>query len=293
MSLFYYTAIILPTNFALINQELYICTMQSFRIIPPSPALKPYIRYYWILQDDSVATVSERTLPTGCIQMVFHKGRRLLSLKKQELQPQYFICGQEMGYTDIQSTGDINMIVVVFQPYTAKIFFQTPLRLFREGNVSIEDVEDKELAVLCSKITDTENDETCIRLIEQFLYHRLCGSAEYNVKRLSSVLHQINTLPQVDLMHLADSACLSIKQFSRVFVEYVGASPKEFIRIVRLQRALFIMQQHPQISFAQIAYSCGFSDQSHMIKEFKLFSGYTPTEYLAVCAPFSDYFSNL
>ena len=27
-----------------------------------------------------------------------------------------------------------------------------------------------------------------------------------------------------------------------------------------------------------------------MIKEFKFFSGYTPAEYLAVCAPYSDYF---
>ena len=31
--------------------------------------------------------------------------------------------------------------------------------------------------------------------------------------------------------------------------------------------------------------------QSHTIKEFKLFSGYTPAEYLSVCAPYSDYFS--
>lgn len=267
--------------------------MQSFKIIPPSPALKPYIRYYWILQDDSVAPVSERTLPTGCIQMVFHRGKQLLSLKEKKLQPQYFICGQEMGYTDVQSTGDIDMIVVVFQPYTAKVFFQTPISLFHGGKIATEDVEDKELAVLSTKIADTENNDTCIRLIEQFLYRRLVDLPEHNVKRLSSVIHQINTQPQADIAQLADTACLSSKQFSRIFVEYVGASPKEFIRIVRLHRALFMMQQHPQIGFAQIAYSCGFSDQSHMIKEFKLFSGYTPAEYLTVCAPYSDYFSSL
>lgn len=267
--------------------------MQSFRIIPPSPALQPYIRYYWILQDDSTATVSERTLPTGCIQLVFHKGKRLLCLTTQELQPQYFICGQEMSYTDVQSTGDINMIVVVFQPYTAKIFLQTPIHLFRRGGIAIEDVEDKDLAILSTKIADTENHDACILLIEQFLYHRLVELPEHNVKRLSSVIHLINTQPQADIAQLAGTACLSPKQFSRIFVEYVGASPKEFIRIVRLQRALFTMQQHPQIGFAQIAYSSGFSDQSHMIKEFKFFSGYTPAEYLTVCAPFSDYFSSL
>jgi len=267
--------------------------MQSFRIIQPSPVLKPYIRYYWILQDNSVDSVSERTLPTGCIQMIFHKGKQLLSLKEKELQPQYFICGQEMGYTDVQSTGNIEMIVVVFQPYTAKIFLRTPIHLFREANVAIENIEDQELSILSKRITDTENNNTCIQLIEQFLYHRLFALPEYNIKRLSSVLWEINNRPQVNIAQLADTACLSAKQFSRIFVEHVGASPKDFLRIIRLQRALFLMQQNPQTSFAQVAYSCGFADQSHMIKEFKFFSGYTPMEYLAICTPFSDYFSNL
>lgn len=267
--------------------------MQSFRIIQPSSVLKPYIRYYWILQDDSADTVSERTLPTGCIQMVFHKGKQLLSVREKELQPQHFICGQATGFTDIRSTGNIEMIVVVFQPYAPKVFFETPIHLFRGENVAIEDVEDRELAVLSRKIRDTENNEVCIQLIEQFLYHRLSALPEYTMRRLSSALSEINHRPQVDLSLLADTACLSTKQFSRIFVEYVGTSPKDFIRIVRVQRALFTMQRNPQMSFAQVAYSCGFSDQSHMIKEFKLFSGYTPQEYLAVCDPFSDYFSHL
>ena len=42
--------------------------MQSFQLIKPCLALAPYIRHYWILQDDSVTPVSERTLPIGCMQ---------------------------------------------------------------------------------------------------------------------------------------------------------------------------------------------------------------------------------
>ena len=52
--------------------------MQSFQLIKPCFALAPYIRHYWILQDDSIAPVSERTLPIGCMQLVFHKGKQLL-----------------------------------------------------------------------------------------------------------------------------------------------------------------------------------------------------------------------
>lgn len=64
--------------------------MQTFRIVKPAPALAPYIRYYWILRDDAFVPVSERTLPVGCMQLVFHKGRQLLSLQNSQLQPQSF-----------------------------------------------------------------------------------------------------------------------------------------------------------------------------------------------------------
>lgn len=50
--------------------------MQTFRIVKPAPALAPYIRYYWILRDDAFTPVSERTLPVGCMQLVFHKDRK-------------------------------------------------------------------------------------------------------------------------------------------------------------------------------------------------------------------------
>lgn len=154
-------------------------------------------------------------------------------------------------------------------------------------------IADLELSILSRKVIEADDHETCIRLIEQFLIHRLYRfeGYEYNLKRISAVLHQINEQAKTNISELSETACLSSKQFNRIFLDYVGATPKEFLRIVRMQRALFKVQQNPSISFAQLAYECGFSDQSHMIKEFKLFSGYTPTEYLSLCAPYSDYFS--
>ena len=111
------------------------------------------------------------------------------------------------------------------------------------------------------------------------------------MKQLSTVVNLIDRCPQLDVPALADTACLSSKQLTRVFADYVGASPKDFLRIVRVQRALSLFQQQPASSFAQVAYACGFADQSHMIKEFRQFTGYTPAQYLAACAPVSDYFS--
>lgn len=156
--------------------------MQTFRIVKPAPALSPYIRYYWILRDDAALPVLERTLPVGCVQLVFHKGKRLMCLQESRLQPQSFISGQSFGFSDVVSTGVIEMITVVFQPYAAKVFLQIPLHLFNGQNVSTDEVEDRELSDLSYRITDTPDNDQCIWLIEQFFFRRLASGSEYNLK---------------------------------------------------------------------------------------------------------------
>lgn len=264
--------------------------MQSFTVIKPTPLLASYIRHYWILQDDSDIPVTERTLPVGCVQMIFHKQKQL-RINGQSLQPRAFICGQSLKFSDVESTGAIEMIVVVFQPHTAKVLLHIPANLFYEQNIPLNETEDIELSDLAKKIEDTSGVDQCIRLIEKFLIHRLCTHPGYNLKRIATVLDKIETQPLVNISQLSATACLCEKQLGRIFTENIGTTLKNFIRIVRIQKALNTMQRNPHIPFAQLAYECGFSDQSHMIKEFRHFSGYTPARYISACSPYSDYFS--
>ena len=265
--------------------------MQKFRIIQPTPALRPFIRCYWILQDKSVGIVSQRTLPTGCMSLVFHRGDRLKVTSRDELQPHSFIFGQESRYSDVTSTGDIEMIVVVFQPHAAKVFFRMPTTLLRDRNVAIADIENVALYDLARKIEDSKNHDICIKEIEEYFCKCLMYETPYYLPRLAEVVRHINSFSQTNIRKLADIACLSEKQFSRIFSENIGTTPKEFLRIIRLQRTLSLLQHKPEIGFAQLAYECGYTDQSHMIKEFRLFSGFTPKEYIARYTPVSDYFS--
>lgn len=264
--------------------------METFSLIKPSPALAPFIKYYWILRIDITAPVTERTIPVGCVHLTFHRGNQLYSPTVQ-LQPHAFVCGQSNTYTDVISTGNIDMISVVFQPYAPRLFFRMPVKEVYGMNISVADLGDPLLSDLEKQITDTPDDARCIHLIENFLLKRLHSFSEYNIQRINATIREVNLQPQPTIHELAQTACLSDKQFNRIFTEYVGTTPKEFIRIIRLQRALYILQTQPHTSFTQLAYECGFYDQSHLIKEFKAFSGYTPGEYLAICNPYSDYFS--
>ncbi|WP_165021436.1 MULTISPECIES: helix-turn-helix domain-containing protein [unclassified Dysgonomonas] len=267
--------------------------MNVFEIIYPSPILAPYIRYYWILDAESTSPISERVTPTGCIDLVFHKRDSMFSLADNKLQPQSFLCGLSTEFSDLTSiTGKVSMIVTVFQPFGAKVFFDIPMSEFQNKTISIDDIGDKELQELEDQLLNETDNRTCIKLIESYLIDRLHSFKDYNYKRIVASIQAIDNKSHVSISSLAEIACLSYKQFNRIFTEHIGTNPKEFSRIIRFQRALHILQTKPQINLTQLAFEAGYYDQPHLIKEFKTFSGYTPSEYIAICDPYSDYFSN-
>lgn len=264
--------------------------MEEFKIIQPTALLAPYVKNYWLLKTACDSPTLARTVPCGMMNLIFHRGNCLLSVRENEFQPRAFLSGHEKSFDDLEYSGQINMISVVFRPIGVRAFFNLPINKLNNLRVAASDLEDKELLMLERSLTNTENEQLCILLIEQFLLKRLTRLAEYNLKRMDASIRLINS-GKTDIALLADTACLSSKQFQRIFSEYVGSNPKEFSRVIRFQKALHTLETKPQISLTTLAYECGYFDQSHMIKEFKLLSGYTPGEYIAACPPHSDYFN--
>lgn len=262
--------------------------MEKFQIIQPSSLLAPYVKQYWFLKTDDVSR-PQRIIPNGSVCLVFHRENHLFSISKNEPQPRAFISGQSVGYSDLSLTGSVDMISVTFHPHGAKAFFSMPLNELYGATVAVGEVSDRGLLELQDRLMYAEDERSCVQLIEAFLLRRLQIAKGYNHQRLSAVIQAINS-GEMDIRKLAETSCLGYKQFQRLFREYVGANPKEFLRIIRFQRALFTLQCRPQIPLTQLSYECGCYDQPHLIKEFKVFSGYTPGEYISLCTPYSDYF---
>lgn len=263
--------------------------MEKFQIISPSPTLAPFIKCYWLLESDDTNN-SQRIIPSGSASLVFHRG---VQMKNSDgIIARTFLCGQHTTFSDIKPMGLVNMIAVVFHPFGARAFFNLPIYELSGLNVSAEDMSNKALKQLEDKILNTTDDLLCISMIETFLMGELNPFKEYNYKRLVATVDAINVRGcEITVPQLAEIACVSTKQLHRIFDDHIGINPKEFMRIVRFQKALFTLQNEPSISFTKLAYECGYYDQSHLTNEFKLLSGYSPSGYIALCAPYSDYFS--
>jgi len=69
------------------------------------------------------------------------------------------------------------------------------------------------------------------------------------------------------------------------FREHTGLPPKVFARILRFQRAAALMTRPGGPSLCEIALDCGYYDQAHLNRDFREFSGRTPTELMAARLP--------
>lgn len=263
--------------------------MEGFQFIKPSPHLAPYVKQYWFLKSNCIGHI-QGIIPTGYISLFFHRANTLLSLTKKETQPQAYISGQTTSYTNLLLTGYTDIICIDFLPYGAKMFFDIPLIDLKGQSIALDLLGDTEISELEKRLADTSNDNFCVALIENFLTKRLSSIKNYNLKRITATITAINK-GETDISKLAETSCLSYKQFKRIFAEHIGANPKDFLRIIRFQKGLYTLQIRPQINFTELSFECGYYDQPHLIKEFKSFSSYTPSEYIDICAPYSDYFT--
>ncbi len=274
-----------------------------FNIVKPSPELAPYISHYWYTSFDyswykgSEMITADRVLPSGCIFIIFHRGdHTLMNFTAGEACPDTSICGQMTHPVDAGPVDDTEMFTVVFQPYAAKVFLQFPLNKILNQEIDVYDTEDRKLIDLANRVRYAEKMEDCVLLVEDFMRRRLAEYQGYNMKRTATVLNAIRRNICLELEEQADIACCCPKQLVRIFNDEVGASPKWMVRIMRIQQVLYWARQQ-NYSLAQIAYMTGFCDQSHFNKEFKLFTGCSPTDYIARYkleqSLYSDYYNHM
>ncbi|MNY46150.1 HTH-type transcriptional activator Btr [compost metagenome] len=73
---------------------------------------------------------------------------------------------------------------------------------------------------------------------------------------------------------------LSQRQLSRRFQENIGLSPKAYLRVSRFVQSLQHLKKYPLISLTEVAYQSGYYDQAHFIRDYKVYTGHSPSEVL-------------
>jgi len=88
---------------------------------------------------------------------------------------------------------------------------------------------------------------------------------------------------KMSLAELSRELSIHPVHLSRSCSQYFHCNLGEYIRKVRVERSLALMAC-PKSSLTEIAFNCGFADQSHFSRSFRRFIGVTPSSYRKLAA---------
>jgi len=253
--------------------------------ISPPKELSPYIKHYLFLDNQETTIQKLRLFSDGNTGIVFSLKNKLISdinnLNVKKYLPTSFLYGQLNGFKDIYSDSEITLIIVVFQPNGIHQMLGIAANEFQDSIIPIEDILGQKASVLQEKLSEKNNQER-IELLNQFLSALIFKKPTSNQSIINSSLDFIMASKgHFSVKQLVEHTGYTERHLERKFKECIGLNPKKFGNVIRLHHFLKLLKnKSDDTNLTTICYDAGFSDQSHLIKEFRKHTGISPKEYL-------------
>ena len=262
----------------------------------PSRTLAPYIKRYWAIENvlDKGEICVQRIIPTGLPELLLYfTPRPKILTDNKHLSDNVALYGHQNDFYDMELTGELSVFSIVFQPQGLMQFFKFPLNEICNRNISLKDINGQAGRDLEEKMNETNTFQQRVSIVETYLFNLLKNNfADFEFRRINHISELIKqTYGNISINQMASEACLSRKQFERIFVENIGISPKQYLKIIRFQSAIFHKQQNNNLNMTELSYESGYFDQSHFINDFKSLCGLTPKQYFAENEVCSDFFA--
>lgn len=243
----------------------------------PTEILQPFIKAFRIIesQDDLINRVVPSTSFAIAIRL---KGQIAYIQDNHKITlPTAIFSGLRKSARLINYAPETAALIVLFTATGVSAFFKQPLYELFEQSVPLNNFfSTSEISYIEERLAETNNNKKKIAIIEQFFYSKLIDNKpDKLVTQAITKIQLSNGL--LKIKELANSLFISQDAFEKRFRKATGATPKQFASIVKMKT--IILQKPASLSLLDIALENGYYDQAHFNKDFKLFTGQTPTVF--------------
>jgi len=171
-------------------------------------------------------------------------------------------------------------VVIRFRPGSAGLFLGSPADDLRDRVIAIEELWGLEGVRLREAVVLAQGVPEMLREVQSVLTKRAraIGSASEQIaRRAVELMRHPHLVPRVE--EIAAKLGVTERHLRRTFHASIGVTPKDYLRILRLQRVLRAWGSG--MNWAQAAVDAGYYDQAHMIAEFREFIGSSPSTFVA------------
>ncbi|MEM9833198.1 MAG: helix-turn-helix domain-containing protein [Bacteroidota bacterium] len=256
--------------------------MNYQQIFPPE-ALRAYVRYFWIADNSSAGGLPKTFGPIadGCPGMLVQASESSQFYDHQhQPAPHLFLFGQTIHPIRLQASSTFRTIGVYFYPTAIKSIFGWDAHELTNTCVDSEVELTTRNFYLSERIDSAKSTTEQIAIISAYLLFLL---NQRNNPLDTVTQYAVSYLQQswetYSLKNLQNDMHLSERSLERKFKQWVGIAPKLYARICRFQAALQQLRSGSYEKLSDIAFDQGYADQSHFIRSFREFTGFSPHQY--------------
>lgn len=250
----------------------------------PHAALARHVEFYGYWDGRAAGAHHSRALPRGAFTVVVdvsgHRGIELFAadaVTRVAAAPAVAIGAGTQSYVTCAPPRQ-TVLTVHFRPAGARAFIGMPADELCDRCVGLDELWGDDALLLRERLIAETVAARRIALVESFLLNRAGTGTEGLPADVASALGAIDTDPSMRVRDVRAVTGLSEKALGAAFRAHVGLPPKAYLRVRRLQGALRRLEQRGALG-ARIAADLGYADQSHFVREFRLFTQTTPTAY--------------
>jgi AraC-like DNA-binding protein len=240
-------------------------------LLPPSPALKPYVEGFWQRRGFLEKEKKIRVLPDACTKMLFELA--------PTPWPSCYVVGTQLAPMIYTLAGEVDRIGVRFRLGMASFFLGRPLRAMAGRYGSFEHLGINGGEELLERLRASSSFEVRVDILDGWLLSRFAElqpdpEQVCETSRLAQAL-----LRGVPPPALSEMMGWSQRQLQRICRHRFGASAANLHRFHRFEILQSRLASGPP-DLARLAAELGFADQAHMAREFRSFAGTTISAFL-------------
>jgi len=251
-----------------------------FQIHPPSKALQPFVQCY--LEADGRANLhrGEHTLfPNGLSGIFFNFGNTEKIIVKEEYEtPLVSVFGQIDQHFTITHLPGFYSLGVMLKPSVLSWLLRVNMSEFTNKAFDGQLIR-SDLHSLHNQMQEVNETKKKIEWVEFYLGKVLLRNPR-TITLTEHALHLIHHQKTTSMDQLAKHLQVSQRYLETQFKKTVGLSPKTYSLIQRFKRIEQQLIRMPAIRWPQMSFANEYYDQNHFIKDFKRFTGLTPSGYL-------------
>lgn len=195
--------------------------------------------------------------------------------------PSAAVVGPRRHAVWLRFRGALDQVNISFFPGAAGAFAGLPMPELVDRMAAPDDVWPHDFRQAVADLEPLSSGQRISRLTD-LLLGRLEASREPSLRVQAAVRLIRARRGCVTVRWLAEQVNLSVSQLERGFTRHVGIGPKLLARQTRVSALAAETMRQASPAWALLAAKYGFSDQAHLVREFRELTGLTPSMFARI-----------